>query len=378
MIYLDNAATSGYKPEAVIRSVSNALRALSANPGRSGHNLSVSAAEAVYKVRERLSDFFGATGPERVIFTGNCTQAVNFVLKGVLNANDGLIISNLEHNAVARPAFSLREKGVKVSVFDGFAKDPTQELNNLITKDTKLIFCTHVSNVCGKIIDIAKIGALCKKHGILFGVDAAQSGGVLPINMKEMGIDFLCLAPHKGLFAPMGTGVLIAEKQISKTVIEGGTGTASLSLAQPEDLPERLESGTINLPGICGIGAGVDFLLQKGRENILRHEAALCQKLYDDLKGNSGITVFGNGNFINEYAPLLSVSISGVKSDEVAALLDRKGIAVRGGYHCAPLAHKAMGTVNGGTVRIAPGINNCVWDIEQVKRALFSISNKKY
>lgn len=379
MIYLDNAATSGYKPEGVIRAVGNALRLYSANPGRSGHKLSVAAAEKVYKVREKLSNFFGASGPENVVFTLNCTHSVNLVLKGVLQKNDHLIISNLEHNAVARPAAKLKNIGlITLDTFNGLSDDIETELSSLVTPKTKMIFCTHASNVCGKILDIAKIGAFCKEKGILFGVDAAQSAGVLPIDMNKMGIDFLCIAPHKGLYAPMGTGVLIAEKPLPDTLIEGGTGTASLSLVQPEDMPERMESGTINLPGIFGIGAGVGFVESKGRENIYRHEAALCRKLCNDLKKHGRIKVYCDENFFGNYAPVVSVNIPGMTSDEVARLLNEKGVAVRGGYHCAPLAHKTLGTYSGGTVRISPGITSCVADMEYVKKILFAAAEKKY
>ncbi len=377
MIYLDNAATSGYKPETVVRSVQNALRYFSANPGRSGHKLSVSAAEKIYKVREKVADFFGAKGPENVVFTLNCTHSVNLVLKGVLKQNDHLIISNLEHNAVARPATALSNKGIiDFDIFDGFSDDVESELERCVKPNTKMIFCTHASNVCGKIINIAKVGEFCKRKGLLFGVDAAQSGGIVPINMKEMNIDFLCIAPHKGLFAPMGTGILIAEKPIESTIVEGGTGTASLSLIQPDDMPERLESGTLNLPGIFGIEAGIDFLKTKGIENVYRHEAALCRKLCRDLKNCNGITVCCNGNFDGDFAPVLSLNVHRMNSDEVAAYLSEHGVAVRGGYHCAPLAHKTLGTYKTGTVRLSPGITSCVSDIEYVKKLLLGLANK--
>lgn len=379
MIYLDNAATSGYKPEGVIKAVGTALRHYSANPGRSGHTLSTGAAEKVYDVREKIADFFGASGPERVVFTANCTQSINFVLKGVMSPSDHLIISNLEHNAVARPASKLKKAGViTLDTFDGLSDDIETQINTLINSKTKMVFCTHASNVCGKIIDIEKIGALCRRKGILFGVDAAQSAGVLPIDMNKMGIDFLCIAPHKGLYAPMGTGILIAEKPLHRTIIEGGTGTASLSLVQPEDMPERLESGTVNLPGIFGIGAGIDFVKAHGRENIYRHEAALCRKLCTDLKKHNKIMVYCNDEFMGRYAPVLSLNIQGMNSDEVAGLLSEKGVAVRGGYHCSPLAHNALGTYSVGTVRISPGITSCVSDLEYVKKILYDVADKKY
>lgn len=375
MIYLDNAATTGFKPDRVIKVVETALKNYSANPGRSGHSLSISAAEKLYSVREKVADFFGSRDPLGVVFTLNCTQAVNFVLKGVLKKGDGLIISNLEHNCVARPAFKMANDGdITLDVFDAVGDQVESGIEALIKPNTKLIFCTHASNVCGKIIDIEKIGKICKKHNILFGVDAAQTAGVLPIDIKKMGIDFLCVASHKGLLAPMGTGILIAGKPIEKTVIEGGTGTASLSLYQPKELPEMLESGTVNLPGIFGIGAGIDFIKSKGIDNIYRHENALCKKFLKDVSYNKNISVILRSDKSEDFVPVIALNVKGKASEEVAELLSSKGIAVRGGYHCAPLAHRTLGSIDGGAVRISPGILTCVSDMEYLKKVLFLIA----
>ncbi len=375
MIYLDNAATTNFKPERVIKAVETALKNYSANPGRSGHSLSVSAAEKLYSVREKAADFFGFKDPLGVIFTLNCTQAVNFVLKGVLKKGDGLIISNLEHNCVARPAFKMANEGsITLDVFNAVGEETERSIEGLIKPNTKLIFCTHASNVCGKIIDIEKIGKFCKKHNILFGVDAAQTAGVIPIDMEKMGIDFLCVASHKGLLAPMGTGILITGKPIEKTVIEGGTGTGSLSLFQPRELPEMLESGTVNLPGILGIGAGIDFINSKGIDNIYRHENALCKKFLKDISYNNNISVILRSENSEDFVPVIALSVKGKTSEEVSELLSSKGIAVRGGYHCAPLAHRTLGSIDGGAVRISPGILTCVSDMEYLKKVLFSIA----
>lgn len=355
MIYFDNAATSYPKPECVVNAVKSALENNSANPGRSGHILSVKAAEKIYSVREKVADFFGCSSPERVIFTANCTEAVNFVLKGVLSYGDHLIVSNLEHNAVARPANKLKENGVSVSVFNAFANNIEDELSRYVTPKTKMIFCIHASNVCGKVLPLDRIGNFCKEKGILFGVDAAQSAGILPIDMKKQGIDYLCIAPHKGLFAPMGTGILIAEGPIQRTVLEGGTGSNSLSLEQGTELPEMLESGTVNLPGILGISAGIDFVKKKGIRNIYEHEIRLCNMLYKKLEDFRNIRVYFDDGKVK--APVMSVCIDGLDSNEVAARLNRKGVAVRAGLHCSPFAHKTLGTTDTGTVRIAPGIS---------------------
>ncbi len=375
MIYLDNAATTGFKPERVIKSVETALKNYSANPGRSGHNLSIMTAEKVYCVREKVADFFGCDDPSGVVFTLNCTQAVNFVLKGILEKGDGLIISNLEHNCVARPAFKMADEGIiTLDVFNALSDELETNIETLIKPNTKMIFCTHASNVCGKITNIEKIGEICKKHNILFGVDAAQTAGVIPIDVKKMNIDFLCVASHKGLFAPMGTGILIATKNIYKTIIEGGTGTASLSLSQPDVLPEMLESGTVNLPGIFGIGAGIDFIKSKGVDNIYRHENALCKKFLKDILDIKNISVLLRKFDSDDFVPVIALNVKGKTSEEAAQYLSSKGIAVRGGYHCAPLAHRALGTLDGGAVRISPGILNCVSDMEYLKKALISFA----
>ncbi len=374
MIYLDNAATGAYKPEGVVRAVESALKNYTANPGRSGHTLSLKAADKVYKIREKIAEFFGAEGGENVIFTANCTESINMVLKGVLNKGDGLIISNLEHNALARPAMKMKAQGyIKTEIFNALGGVDFSQLEKLVNSNTKMIFCSHASNVCGKITDIEKIGAFCQSHGLLFGVDAAQTAGIVPINMKKMNIDFLCAAPHKGMFAPMGTGLLIARKRIPKTIIEGGTGTASLSLTQPDDMPERMESGTVNLPGILGIGAGIDFIKSKGMKNIRNHEGMICKAIFDGIKNIDGVTVYSGSDFFNEYAPILSFTVKGMTSAQAADMLNKKGIAVRGGYQCAPLAHDALGTLGSGTVRVSPGINSRLWDANYFVKTLGQI-----
>ena len=281
MIYFDNAATTGKKPQNVIKATLTALSEYSANPGRSGHTLSVKTADAIYRIREKAANFFGATGAEKVVFTLNCTHAINCVIKGVLKKGDHVIVSTFEHNAVMRPLKKIGNpySEAKVSLFDD--EETVEEFKRLIKPNTRMIICTGASNVFGKLLPIEKIGKLCAERGILFAVDAAQIAGVIPVNMQKMHIDFLCAAPHKGLYAPMGTGILIAEKYIENTVLEGGTGTNSAQLTQPEYLPERLESGTLNVPGILGIGAGIDFVNSIGLEKIYNYEMNLIRRLYD-------------------------------------------------------------------------------------------------
>ena len=353
MIYFDNAATTGIKPKSVVRAVNFALENLSANPGRSGHIKSVQAAETVYKAREKLSDFFGSEGPETVVFTQNCTHAVNCVLKGLLKKGDHCIISSLEHNAVVRP---LVKTGVSYSVAEVSLTDDDVTVKNFVEKikpNTKLIFCTGASNVLGKILPIEKIGDICRKKGIYFGVDAAQTAGVLPIDKKKQNIDFLCIAPHKGLYAPMGIGVLIARKPLPDTIIEGGTGTNSSELFQPSFLPERLESGTVNVPGIAGIMGGLEFVKTKGTESIYQNELRLIQMLYKKLEDNEDVTLYTPYPEAGMYVPLLTFNVKNMTSYEAASILADNKIAVRGGLHCAPFAHRQIGTLEGGAVRVA-------------------------
>ncbi len=368
MIYLDNAATTGKKPESVIRAVGTALRDYSANPGRSGHALSQRTALAVYGARENLGVMFGCD-TENVIFTANCTQALNTVIKGILKSGDHLIISSYEHNAVARPAYKIsKENGIELDIAPVIVGDTDatyRSFEKLVKKNTRLIVCTHASNVTGEIMPIERIAELCRKRDILFAVDAAQTAGVIPIDMK-MGIDYLCIAPHKGLYAPMGTGVLMCGRKIENTLIEGGTGSFSNSFSQPEDMPERLESGTVNVPGIVGISEGVDFVKKRGIERIYSHELALIGELYDRFKKNSKVILYTDKPSKERFVPVLSFNVSGKNSMETADYLSSAGIAVRAGLHCAPLAHKTIGTVDRGTVRVCPSAFNNVYDVAAV------------
>lgn len=379
MIYLDNAATSGKKPQSVITAVTKALAELSANPGRGGHTPSLKAAEKIYSAREKVANFFGAKGPERVIFTPSCTYALNFVIKGVMRRGEHIIISSMEHNAVARPTETIRRMGAEVDIAEIIFgdKDATvRSFERLIKKNTRAIVMMHASNVTGEIFPIEKIGKLCKDKGILFIVDAAQTAGVVSIDMQKMNIDFLCIAPHKGLFAPMGTGILIANKDIPYTLIEGGTGIKSALSVQPDDYPERLESGTLNLPGIVGVSVGIDFVNSKGVEKIHLAELNLIKALRKGLTKISGIELYTPHPTEESFVPVLSFNIRNADSSLVAKRLNDMGIAVRAGLHCAPYAHKRLGTISSGTVRVSPSIFNNMGDIENLLRAVKTISLK--
>lgn len=379
MIYLDNAATTYPKPQSVIKAVDDALKK-SANPGRSGHSLSQNTAVSVYQVREKLKDMFSAPSVENVIFTLNCTHAINYVLKGLLKSGDRIVTSSFEHNAVMRPLEKLKKQGVHVDIAESYPDDKeatVRSFSRLINTNTKLVICTAASNVIGLKMPIKEIGMMCKQFGTSFCVDAAQLAGICDINMKECNIDYLCIAAHKGLYAPMGTGVLITKDNRLETIIEGGTGTASIMLDQPNDLPEMLESGTINVPGIIGIGAGIDFVKSKGFDKIYSHEMGLVKKLYKQLKSTPGVKLYTPEPDDN-YAPVLSFNINGLNSVESASKLNSLGFATRAGLHCAPFAHKRIGTIESGTVRICPSVFTSSQDIEKFAAAVRQVSAKSH
>lgn len=358
MIYLDNAATTFPKPEKVILGHQYAMRKLGANPGRSGHKLSLETAESIFRCRENIADFFGADGAEQVIFTLNCTMSVNFVLKGLLSPGDHCIVSSLEHNAVRRPLEQLKKRGIEVTEV---AVDPYRPMacapafEAAIRENTRLIFCMHASNVLGVRLPIEEIGEICKRRGILFGVDAAQSAGILRIHMQEMNISFLCMPGHKGLYGPMGTGVLIARDPLG-TILEGGTGSLSASPEPPEEYPDRLESGTVNAPGIYALDKGVEFVRTTGRKKILRHEMELIDYCYDKLSRMTEIELYTARPSAKTHVPVLPFNIRGMSSNEVAQQLSGLGVAVRAGLHCTPNAHRCMGTLERGAVRVAPSV----------------------
>lgn len=362
MIYFDNAATSGNKPPSVVKAVNNSLRFLSANPGRSGHYLSQKTAEIIYNSRECVANYFNSDGPETVVFTYNCTQSINFVLKGVLKKGDHIVVSDLEHNAVMRPIISM---GIDYSVAEVSFIDDDVTVNNFkdsLKSNTKMIFCTAASNVVGKILPLERIGQLCKENNILFGIDAAQGAGHMLIDMKKMNISYLCVAPHKGLYCPMGFGVLIARDNIEKTVIEGGTGTESINFKQPQTMPEKLESGTLNLPSICSIKEGINYVNQK-KEIISNYDYFLISHFYNLMIDD---VIFYAKPLKDSFVPVLSFNIKGYNSEDVASFLNKKGFALRAGLQCAPLAHKKIGTLSSGTVRFSPSIFNKIQEVESL------------
>lgn len=380
VIYLDNAATTFPKPPSVSKAVATAINIYGANPGRSGHRLSMRSAKEIYDCRVNTAALFNAENEENVVFTLNCTHALNIVIKGLLKEGDHVVISNLEHNSVVRPLKEMEKYGVTFTQAKVFEADSDKTLNSFreaINKDTKLVICTHASNVWGLKLPIARIGALCRMYGIYFMVDAAQTAGSENIDIKDCCIDFLCTAGHKGLYGPMGTGILITDKaQELRTFTQGGTGTSSGSMEHPEIMPDKFESGTANLPGIAGLNAGIRFVLKTKPENIYNRELFLIDRLYDNLSNISGVILYTKRPHKHFHAPLLSFNIDGVDSEEAAGALNKSfDIAVRAGLHCSPLAHYAFNTTDCGAIRVSPSYFTTTKDIEIFSMAVRKIIN---
>ena len=370
MIYLDNAATSFPKPSAVREAVARAMTLYSANPGRSGHPLAVSTAEMVYRCREAAAGLFGAE-PERVVFTLNCTHALNLAIKGAMPQGGHLILSDLEHNAVFRPAYAMRAAGwadytvARVTLGDDDAT--VAAFRRAIRPNTAMIVCTMASNVVGYRPPVERLAALAHQHGLIFVADAAQAAGTMPIDIGRLGADFLCMPGHKGLYGPTGTGLLIAasDRPPLHTLCEGGTGSRSADPAMPEELPDRLESGTVNTVGIAGLLAGIQFVRRKTPEALWQAEMRLVGMLYDGLSRIPGVRLYTPRPAVGRYAPVLSFNLRRMGSEQAAAALAARGFALRAGLHCAPLAHRHFDTLDGGMVRVSPGAFNTPGEIER-------------
>lgn len=377
MIYLDNGATSFPKPLSVRQNVDISLKKFSANPGRSGHSLSLRAAKEIFECRKRLKELFNVNSEEEIIFTENCTMALNTVIFGLINEGDHVLISSMEHNSVTRPLESLKDKGVTYSTFDYSYDDneTVDNVRNLIKPETKLVICTHASNVFGFRFPIERICALCHAYGILFCVDSAQSAGVFDIDVGTNQYDFVCMSGHKSLYGPMGTGVLILNNRNLKPLLYGGTGTESVKKSQPEGLPEKFESGTQNMNGISGLKAGVDFVKNRGIKNIYNHEYKLAKRLFNGLANNRKVITYNKSFDYGKVAPVVSFNIDGVYSEELVAKLNKYGIMTRGGLHCSPLAHTTMNTIENGTVRVVPGAFNTINDINYLLNVIRKLTN---
>ncbi len=368
MIYFDNGATTYPKPESVFNNALLALKKYSFNSGRGGYKQSLDAAERIYSVREKIGDMFGFSA-NNIVFTPNCTLAINMAIKGSVKKGDHIIISSLEHNSVSRSVEALAQAGVVTYDIADYSYDDDITVANfsrLIRPNTRLIVCMHASNVFGVVFPIAQIGEIAKKHRIRFIVDAAQSAGVLPLNAKTDNIDILCAPGHKGLYGPMGIGFMAVGDDIElSTIIEGGTGSKSLSLIQPDFTPDRFESGTLNNLGIIALGAGVDFVNKRGIEKIYAHEMALCKFLYNSLDELKGVSLYTPFPEMKKFAPIVSFNYKDYSSEKVALMLADNNIAVRAGYHCSYLAHKSFGTLSTGTVRVCPSSFNTQKECEK-------------
>ena len=365
MIYLDNAATSFPKPPSVIRAMTESLQNHGANPGRGGHRLAIEAGRIVEKCRESAAFFFGAASPEQVIFTRNCTESLNIAISGMLHKGDEVICSHGEHNAVMRTLERYVSRGditVKLLRPDGDGLIAPDTMCRAISGKTGLVVLCHASNVTGVIQPVRELGAICRERGVPLLVDAAQTTGVLDVTLDSLNADMIAAPGHKGLLGPHGTGLLILRKGVApEPLILGGTGSASESVRQPDMLPDRYESGTLNLPGIAGLAAGLDFVSGQ-REDIHQYESSLNERLRRQLAAIPGLTILGS-----ERAPRVGITAvvpAGGDSAALADALDASGVAVRGGLHCAPAMHSYLGTMRSGAVRFAPGPFNTERDVD--------------
>ena len=380
MIYLDNAATSFPKPVAVNSEVLRCMETYAANPGRSSHDMAVEASCKIMDTRQELSEFFNIPNMLNIIFTCNATEALNIGIKGILKSGDHVISTVIEHNSVLRPLNYLTKRGITFTLI-GVDENGYLNINNLkkkIRRNTKAIIVNHTSNVLGTVQDIRAIGEIAKQSGVIFMVDASQSAGVIPIDVARDNIDLLAFPGHKGLYGPQGTGGLyIGERLQLDSFKQGGTGSESFSMKQPDFLPDRFESGTLNTPGIAGLCAGIRFIRKVGIENIRKHEIMLVEYLVKELIKLSYVKIYGGTDYKNRGA-VVSLNIDNIDASEVGDFLNKKGIAVRTGFHCAPLIHHIIGTNRTGTVRISPGYFNNLDDIEKLIKALKDIYEKRY
>jgi cysteine desulfurase family protein len=377
MIYLDNAATSFPKPEAVYRALDAFARHDLANPGRAGHKMALAAEHALDDCRHRLNQLFRGEGPERFIFTLNCTDALNMAFKGVLAEGDHVVTTNLEHNSISRPLRAMELAGritvTRVPADGGGTVDP-DAVRAALTPRTRLVAMTHGSNVLGTVQPIAEVGRIAREREILFLADAAQTAGVVPIDIQAMHIDLLALPGHQSLMGPTGTGALyVGPAATVGAWREGGTGGDSSSETQPREYPYFLEGGTPNVLGVAGLAAGIQFVTEKGLEDIHRHEVELCERLWRRLDEIGGYEVFGHRDHARRVGTL-SFRSEALPAAEIGGILDQAfDIAIRPGLHCAPYIHRAIGTFPDGAVRVSPGVFNTPEDIDALAQALAEI-----
>ena len=383
MIYLDNGATTLRKPECVKEALLEAMASMG-NSGRGVHDASLYAGRIIYRARESLAELLGAAAPEQVVFTANATESLNLVLGGLFGPGDHVITTVCEHNSVLRPLYRLQ--GVELSVLPVKAEAGEErqagilaydELESLLRPNTKALIITHASNLTGNITDLERVGAFAKKHSLLLIVDAAQTAGAVPMDMERMGIDVLCFTGHKGLYGPQGTGGVCVRPSLSIRPLKvGGSGIHSFDREHPLEMPAALEAGTLNGHGIAGLGAAVRWLLETGVEQIRAREQALLRRFVDGVKEVEGVTLYGNPD-LDQRTGIQSLNIRDYDSARVADwLYEDYGIAVRGGAHCAPLMHEALGTREQGAVRFSFSYFNTEAEADEAAAAVRELAEE--
>ena len=379
MIYLDNAATTLRKPEAVVEAVTKALCSLG-NPGRGVHDVALDAARVIFDTRLAFAEFFCGQDPKQIVFTANSTESLNIAIKGILNPGDHVITTSLEHNSVLRPLYEMEEKGVELTILsaDDQGRIHYPDFEKSIRKNTKAIVCTHGSNLTGNLVDIQTIGKIAKAHGLLFVVDASQTAGVFPIDVQKMQIDILCFTGHKSLLGPQGTGGMYVREGVAvRPLLSGGSGVQSYSKKHPVQMPTALEAGTLNAHGLAGLQAAVNYLRQTGLDKIRQTELDLMWSFYRQVTQIPGITVYGDFSQA-ERCPIVCLNVRDYDSSQVSdVLFTQYGIATRPGAHCAPLMHQALGTVEQGAVRFSFSHYNTEEEINITVAALRELAQEE-
>lgn len=378
-VYLDNASTTFPKPKAVSEAMYNFLINIGGNPGRSNHDNALETNRLLLEARESIASFFNFNKMENVIFTSNITSSLNILINGILKKGDHVITSSMEHNSVIRPLYSLKENNIielDIISADSFGFISPADIENKIKENTKLVVITHASNVFGSIQPIREIGEVCKKHNIFFVIDSAQSAGVLNIDFKDFNLSALAFTGHKSLFGPQGTGGFIINDDLNSICSPyalGGTGSLSYSLTQPDFLPDKFESGTLNMPGICGLLEGIKFIKNEGLNTIYEKNSYLRSYLVEELHNINNVILYDSIEKADSYTSCVSFNIKGLDTSELSYLLDSDyNIKNRSGLHCSPLAHKTIGTYPSGTVRLSISYFNTK---DEIDYAISSINN---
>lgn len=372
MIYLDNAATTMRKPQEVIDAVMLAMGSMG-NAGRGVNDASLSASRLIYDTRERLCRMFGGTDPRQVVFTCNSTESLNIAIRGLLNPGDHVITTMLEHNSVLRPLYDLEAKGTSLTIIesDRSGNFDIEDMKKAVRPETKMIVCTNGSNLTGNYVELKPIGEFARERRILFVVDASQTAGVFPINVEEMKIDVLCFTGHKGLLGPQGTGGMYVREGVNiRPLKAGGTGVQTYSKSQPVQMPTALEAGTLNGHGIAGLHAALGYIEEHGIDAIRKREQELMRRFYEGVKDIENVTVYGDFDTMDRCA-IVTLNIGDYDSSEVSdELLTGYGISTRSGGHCAPLMHKALGTVEQGAVRFSFSHYNTDEEVDAAVKAV--------